>query len=53
MTAVNNCPKCNTPPETRNWHTYCPTCNLEGPFGETPQECEANWNAMTAKTETL
>ena len=40
------CPTCDIEPETQQWHTYCPKCGIEAAFGETPDECEANWNKM-------
>lgn len=45
---LSPCPECGTMPETRQWHTYCPKCGLEAGFGDTPEQCEANWQAMVA-----
>jgi hypothetical protein len=48
-----DCPNCGIQPETRQWHTYCPKCGLESAFGETPQQCEDNWNSsMKSKMKT-
>lgn len=43
-----DCPNCGIPPETRQWHTYCPKCGMESEFGETPDDCETNWNKLIA-----
>lgn len=39
------CPKCASENlAINNWHAWCKDCLFEGPFGETPKDCEKAWD---------